>query len=405
MQAPTEPLRDEAAPAEVNADAQPAPIPVIPSPFEATSTLRSIAKPRLTGSIGAIGVTGALRERFEGLGYRVQDHDFTFNPWTGRFGLTIAGVILLIGSLVAAGTLYYAHPLISLITLGATLLLCLFVAFVLQRVLDRFGWGHVEGKNLLISKPGSRPHYLFMAHRDSKSQPMPLAFRGPAIVISIIAWCALAVLAIMTTVEPVPAKLIVAAGTFGVIAAVLLIFCWVENASPGALDNASGVTALIGVAERERDSADVAFLITDAEELGLAGARAIARQLPPVFGVINYDGIDDEGDFQIAEEFGWPRKMGKAPHLAAALLGAAAELELPARRRSVPFGILLDHIPIVKAGTPALTVMRGTLGSLRRVHRPIDDLEHMTGKGAADAVELSLRALHILRQRDADIPV
>jgi hypothetical protein len=372
--------------------------------FDPSEALRSIAKPRLTGSPGATEVTAQLRERFESLGYTVKDHDFTFNPWTGRFGVTIAGVVLLIGSLIAAATLNYTHPIVSLITLGVTLILCLFVAFGLQRLLDRIGWGHVQGKNLLISMPNARPHYVLMAHRDSKSQPMPLAFRGPAIVASIIGWSALVVLAILTLVQPVPGKLIVAAGTFAVVASVMLLFSWVENNSPGALDNASGVATLMGVAEAERDNTDVAYLITDAEELGLAGARAIARQLPAVYGVINFDGIDDRGDFQVVEEFGWPRKKGKAPHLAAALLGAAADLDLPAHRRSVPFGILLDHIPIVEAGTPALSVMRGTLASLRRVHRPIDDLGHMTGSGVDSAVQLTRGALRILRDRDATLP-
>jgi hypothetical protein len=31
-----------------------------------------------------------------------------------------------------------------------------------------------------------RPRYIVMAHRDSKSQPVPLAFRGPAIVLGVL---------------------------------------------------------------------------------------------------------------------------------------------------------------------------------------------------------------------------
>jgi hypothetical protein len=366
--------------------------------FDPGPSLQALCKPRLTGTPGAAQATSEVRERFEALGYRVTDHNFTFNPWLGRFGITIAGSFMLIGGFTAAATLYYGHPYYCLIALLSVLLLTLLLLSPIQHLLDRLHWGQVQGKNLLISREGSHPHYLLMAHRDSKSQPMPLAFRGPAIVIAGIAWAALAVLAALTIIEPVPARLIVIAGTLAVIGSVLLIFCWVENNSPGALDNASGVSALIGVAERENGNDDVAFLITDAEELGLAGARAIARHLPPVYGVINFDGLDDHGDFQVVEDFGWPRKTGKAPHLAAALLSAAAALDQPAQRRSVPFGIMLDHIPIVKAGTPALTVMRGTLASLRRVHRPIDDLNHMRGDGVSRAVELTCAALFLLRK-------
>ncbi len=371
--------------------------------FDPAPALQAIAIPRLTGSEGAATVTADLTARFEALGYNVREHDFTFNPWTGRWGITIAGTVLLIGGFVASSLLYYGHAIGALIALSVVLLLCLFVAFFLQRVLDRFKFGQVKGNNLLISAEGARPHYLLMAHRDSKSQPMPLAFRGPAIVVAGIAWIALFVLALMSTVELVQRSTIVAAGVLAVVAGVILIFSWVANNSPGALDNASGVATLLGVAERERGAGDVAFLVTDAEELGLAGARAIARQMPAVYGVINFDGIDDDGDFQVVEDFGWPRKRGKAPHLAAALLSAAAAIDVPAHRRSVPFGIMLDHIPIVEAGTPALTLMRGTLASLRRVHRPIDNLQRLTGAGITRAVELTCAALFLLRSREKDV--
>jgi hypothetical protein len=372
-------------------------------PFDPASTLAAIARPRLTGSEGAAEVESEIRARFEGLGYQVGEHDFTFNPWTGRWGITIAGIILFIGGFISASTLYYGHPVVALITLAVVFLLCMFVAFVLQRMLDRLNWGHTHGRNLLISREGSRPHYLLLAHRDSKSQPLPLAFRGPAIAVSAIAWLCLVVLAFVSLAEPVPGSLSVNAGTFAIIASVLLIFCWVENNSPGALDNASGIATLLGIAEREAGANDVAFLVTDAEELGLAGARAIARRIPAVYGAINFDGLDDHGEFQIVEDFGWPRRRGKAPHLAAALLSTAAALDLPAHRRSVPFGILLDHIPIVDAGTPALTVLRGSLKSLRRVHRPIDDLSRLSGDGVRSAVDLACGALFLLRQRERDV--
>jgi hypothetical protein len=371
--------------------------------FDPGDALRAIAIPRLTGSEGAATVTADVRARFEALGYRVTEQDFTFNPWTGRWGITIAGTILFAGGFAAASLLYFGHAVGAILVLVLVLSLCLGVAFLLQRLLDRLNIGQVKGKNLLVSSEGARPHYLLMAHRDSKSQPMPLAFRGPAIILSAIVWIALLVLALMSTVEPVSHSTVIVAGTLAVIAGVILIFSGVDNHSPGALDNATGVATLLGIAERDRATRDVAFLVKDAVVLGLAGARAIARQLPPVYGVINFDGLDDDGVFQVVEDFGWPRRRGKAPHLAAAILSAGAALDMQVQRRSVPFGIMLDHIPIVEGGTPALTLMRGTLASLRRVHRPIDDLNHLTGGGVTRAVALACGALHLLRTREKDV--
>jgi hypothetical protein len=260
-------------------------------------------------------------------------------------------------------------------------------------------WGERSGVNLFAVMPQRRPRFVVMAHRDTKSQPVPLAFRGPAIVIGIIVWAVLLVAAIAHTARPLPGSLIVTLGITGVVAGIILIFCWVNNRSPGALDNASGVVAALGVAARERDAGDVAFLITDAEELGLAGARAAAHQLPPLIGVINLDGLDDEGTFYVLERFGVLRKHGMAPHLAAALLEEAASRGEAADRRDMPWGIPVDHIPIAKAGIPALTLMRGTFESLRRVHLPGDDLEHLRGDGVERAIGLVSGALQRLREQ------
>jgi Zn-dependent M28 family amino/carboxypeptidase len=118
-----------------------------------------------------------------------------------------------------------------------------------------------------------------------------------------------------------------------------------------------------------------------------------------VFGVINLDGLDDTGTFYVFERFGIMRKKGLAPHLAVALLQEADALGLNADRRDLPFGIPVDHIPIVRAGVPALTVMRGTMKSLRRVHRPTDDLDHLRGDGVDKAIDLVSGALVRLRDQ------
>jgi hypothetical protein len=217
-------------------------------------------------------------------------------------------------------------------------------------------------------------------------------------------WLALVIMGVIGRYGTVEPWFFFALGVLGLLTGTILILCWADNESPGALDNASGVAALIGIAARERDHGDVAFLITDAEELGLAGARAVARQLPPVFGVINMDGLDDEGPFYVMERFGWPRR-GIAPHLAMALLSAAAQEEIVAIRRDVPLGILLDHMPVVDAGIPAVTLLRGSVRSLGRVHRVIDDLDHLKGDGVTAAVTLGSAALRILRTQESSRPV
>jgi len=54
-----------------------------------------------------------------------------------------------------------------------------------------------------------------------------------------------------------------------ILAALPSIFCWVRNDSPGAVDNASGVGAVLLAAASASSARDLGVLITSAEELGL----------------------------------------------------------------------------------------------------------------------------------------
>jgi hypothetical protein len=383
-----EPLRDTAGVSDSSA-------------FDAATVLQELVRPRLTGSDGAAETGAAIRARFEAAGYEVQERPFRFNPWPGRFGITAVGALYLIATFIATVFLYTNHPYGAIALLLILLFTVGLLAAFMRPAIDRLRWGDQEGMNLLALPRGGRPRYIIMAHRDSKSQPVPLAFRGPAIVLGIVAWVGLLIGALFHTARPIPGALILLLGVVAVLAGVILIFCWVDNNSPGALDNASGVAAAIGIAERESQHGDVAFLITDAEELGLAGARAAARDLPAVFGVINLDGLDDEGTFYVLERFGVLRKRGLAPHIAVALLLEADAIGEAADRRDLPFGIPVDHIPIVRAGIPALTLMRGTLQSMRRVHTRGDDLSQLRGHGVVRAVALVCGALVRLREQAA----
>lgn len=371
------------------------------TPFDAGEVIRALAIPRMTGGLNAGEVEAEIRRRFEALGYRIRDLPFKFSMTAGRFALTKMAALYTLGVLVAMLLLASDQPIGALVALASSLVLIgIGIQYMRRNGIAKLPWGHTEATNLWIQRESARPRYVFMAHRDSKSQVVPLSIRGPAIIVGIIAWIALVVLAVMSMARFVGMAPVLVAGMLAFVCGILLTVSWADDRSPGALDNASGLATLLGIAEREKAADDVAFLITDAEELGLAGARAIAPRMPAVFGVINVDGIDDHGTFHVMERFGWPRRKGLAPHLAAAILGSAAELDIRAQRRDVPFGILLDHMPIVEGGTPALSVMRGTLRSLHRVHRPADNAQRLSGSGAQDCVDLLCGALTQLRARD-----
>ena len=368
-----------------------------PPGSSAAEVLGALVRPRLVGSEGWTATRHALSERFSALGYTERLHHFSISPLPGRFCLPVLGMAVLLSSVLASPALEAGNRGVALAALTCGGLIAWAVAAGTARATDNWNFRRMDLANLWFQAPAARPRWLIVAHFDSKSQFVPLALRAVAIAAALGAWAGLLILVVLGGPISQSPVLLDGLGAIAIVAGVALLLSGAGNGSPGALDNGSGLATLLGIADRERAAADIAFLATDAEELGLAGARAIAQELPPLDGVINIDGIDDAGPFHLLERFGL-RHAGYAPHLAMALLLASRAMGVTAHRRDVPPGVLVDHMAFVRAGFPALTLMRGKLSSMARVHRPGDDLRHLRGAGVEEAVELVCAALHVLRR-------
>jgi Zn-dependent M28 family amino/carboxypeptidase len=226
---------------------------------------------------------------------------------------------------------------------------------------------------------------------------VPTLGRTAALVLALAAWAGLVAMALPGSGSAPPLEPVLAvAGTLAAVGA-LLVLSPARDASPGALDNGTGLAALLALASRTPP--DVAYLVTDAEELGLAGARAAVEQLPPVAGIINLDGLDDRGPIRIAERRG---QRAAARTVATALERNARALGIDVVRRPLPPFVLVDHEPLAAAGLPALTLLKGTWRSLLRVHRPTDTADRIDGTGAAEVASLVLSALGGLATPDAE---
>ncbi|MEJ2679418.1 MAG: M28 family peptidase [Gemmatimonadota bacterium] len=390
--------------------------PLRSSGADAAPLIRAFARPRLTGSSGAAAVERKLRARLETLGYGVESLPFEFSAWPAGRGVSVLAFILLAGASgawwllsqagtrageaagVAGGTtagaalgalgVVLATAAVALVGLGATSWAILNLPF-----------GRITGHNWLARRSHRPPTLLVMAHRDSKSQAVPTLVRTLAAGLAILGWLGLLVASLFGVFgAPQPwlahAGLAAAlAGGFGLLPAVT------GNTSPGALDNATGLAALLLVARDQREHDDVAFLITDAEEFGLAGAAAAVGK-PPLDGVrivINMDGLDDVGMIRVCEGRGFPTR-DRAPGLTAVLARSCGQLGLPVQTGPLPPGVLCDHIPFAAAGVPAVTLMRGDLRSLARVHRPSDAPQRLTGAGAEETARVVARALDEIRR-------
>lgn len=354
--------------------------------------LRDLARPRLFGTAGATHVATLVRARLEAAGLAVEVQGFRFSTWPGRFAVPVLGAVLLCAFAGAALLGLRDQAASAAAVLAATMLVLLPVPFLAGPAVMHLPFGRATGMNLLAVRPGATPRFLVVAHRDSKSQPVPLGLRIAAAAVVLFALPGALVAAVSGVVT-----VTLALSAAGIAASAILLACGVGNASPGALDNATGLAALLELAVREK-AGDVAFLVTDAEELALAGGRAAARAWTHAEAVINLDGLDDEGPLRILVGRGRAAVLRAAP-LQEALAAAARDRGQAVGTHTVPAGLMVDHLPFAAAGAPALTVMRGHTTALATVHRRKDAVGRLTGAGSMQVAAVVTAALATLRER------
>ena len=343
------------------------------------------AAPRPAGSEQEATARRYCAEVLTRLGFDVREERFEYSAAPGRWA-TPAGGALSIAAIAAAGHVgYRGDPGASLAIMVGVLAVGIPAAlWTARRGVLALPIARRRGVNLVATRGGPAPAVWLVAHLDSKSQPVPTAARALGIVSSVLTWVAAFAIAVLQWRGApvagwwVPVTLVALGAGLPVVASI------VGDHSPGALDNASGVATVLGVAER-LDSRAAGVLLTSAEELGLAGARAWAASRPP--GVaLNCDGVDDVGRL-ICMRSG--RTRGRA---VGALEAAAAETGVELQVRGVIPGLLVDAVALADAGWDTATLSRGTWGTLARVHRPSDDLRRLTGAGIDEAVRVMAAA-------------
>lgn len=259
-----------------------------------------------------------------------------------------------------------------------------------------FPWLKSRSANLIATR-GS-PRVWLVAHSDSKSQTIPMLARIGAVVVMFGAAALLGVTLLVAWVigmgnsEPIIVnRLVQVLAIVASVAAVPFVFCFTGNGSDGAVDNASGLLSVLLAARELPTRTDIGIVITSAEEFALAGARAYVESNQNLGVVINCDTIDDSGSFLCMAH---GRNRGTA---SAAVDTAAARLGLPVSVRGTIPGILADGIAFADAGWDAVTVSRGNLSTLARVHTSGDTRERLDGSGIAQAARLLAATIEELR--------
>ena len=272
---------------------------------------RELAVPRLVGTPNHLKVREILKRELRDRGFQVEEHAFTGRPARALFGVP----------------------------------------------------RQISGTNLIALRPSGRPavrpSVWLVAHYDAKGQPISMLVRLLGFLLLVIGLVGL-MTDFMTAV--------VALG----IGLVLVAQNRVTDNSPGAVDNASAlITILMTIDQLPRD-APVGVVFPEAEEYGLVGARALARDRAELFrdaAIINLDGMDDGGPVTVFAHRPGP-------------VGTAIARALDANRwRWLP--VIVDGIALRRVGSECATILKGGVATMMVVHTPRDTVDRVRLDGAA----------------------
>jgi hypothetical protein len=230
---------------------------------------------------------------------------------------------------------------------------------------------------------GTAPRVWLVAHVDSKSQLISTAVRTLGVVLLAASAHGL----VVSLVAPTSAGWI-AAGVFAAVGGLILVLAQVGANSDGAADNASGVVTVLEAAKLVSPTTSFGVLITDAEELALAGARAWVGDRTPGIA-LNCDTVDDEGRMVVMRYGGAADLADRARELARGEDPAVITI------RPIP-GVLTDSVAFRDAGWRTVTLSRGTIRTLNRIHTRRDSLDSLRGSGIPAAARVLARLVEEL---------
>ena len=344
--------------------------------------------PRPVCSEGESKARAYAEHTLQRLGFVVRYETFEFSTFPGRFATPVGGGLFALTIAAASWRALSGSDvavIASVLGIGVVVTIA-YAQWMMRRGVLDFPLLRLSSENLVAVRGTHEPKVWLVAHLDSKSQPVPSALRVGGVAVLVLG-LVLAVAGLLMTLAGVPARMLwLGALVTAVVGALPVLASVVGSDSDGALDNASGVAAVLAAAALVGRDVPCGVLLTSAEELGLAGARAWARA--HAAGVaLNCDGVDDEGELLIMYNGRIPTDVVSAVRTASAGQG---------RARRMPLGLLTDSTALADAGWRTVTVSHGSLKSLRRVHTKSDSLANLRGTSVDDVSVILARAAEAL---------
>jgi len=374
--------------------------------------LRSLSIPRRTGRPGERAAIDYLSRAYRSIDLPLSVEPFEFSAFPNEIGLRAVPVALWI-LLLAAMWLRVDYPAIALV-----LFLILFSLSIpgwrwiraIERLYD-FPFLKRRSANLVaVLKPEHVVGRLvLMAHYDTKSQSFPIYLRMIIQTSFTVGLFGIALLYLTFSLTGLrdwilylwlPVLLLS-------IPCFLIVFNFSGDESPGAVDNATGLALLIELARNLKAAGtkgiEVVFLMTGAEEEGLAGAIRFIQGRGREYGhhntyFVNLDGIGSPGGLILSSRYGLP-PVRTGGRLEGVLTKVAREAEIPVHNRYFPVSPGLDHIPVASHGFRAVSLTGSDFGRATfSIHTPGDLPENVDPEVLRDGYRLLYRLVRELEE-------
>jgi len=389
------------------------------NPHSARQHASTLAFPRLVGSPGEARAVRYIADQFRRSGLVVTEEPFGFStrPWSVlRVALALSAVTPLIAAWAVG-----RHPLLACLLSALPVTLGLLSSPLTLRLLAGAvrgaeevpgGDGLGRSRNLTARRPSDAgkdgPLVVLMAHYDSKGQGMSLPLRillfltfavgGVGLFLRTV-WAATLTL---SGIDPLSAGL----GLLAALSALATAPMRADNRSPGAVDNASGVGVLLGLAEAVGKDpqclpgAEIVFVATGAEEVGLQGAFAFLKGHAEELKsgrrvcVLNFDGPGVAGEVYASSKTGL---RPRSPRLTRLIREAGAAEGVRVRSPAFVIGAMADHFPFVREGIEAVTLAAFGRDSLT-IHTPRDTPDRLDAGTMGRVGRIALRVIRRIEE-------
>ncbi len=361
--------------------------------------VKALSIPRLVGSEGEEKAKNYIKHKIKEYGYTPNEEDVPTSTYKINFLQGVSNFMMVL-LFLASAWLFSINPLWFLISI-AVIFINIWLVSTGSVGMSQAPYVPKPWKNNIIhtqnlwaelkhdEKEDSKNEIIFVGHYDSKSTKV----NGLVRVLSygIMLACAIGILItgiigiILYLINQQPNSLlnvlIWVIGAVGALMGAILTGNIVGNKSPGSADNATAVSILLEAMRYFKNhppaKANITFLFSAAEEIGLTGAYYFIKRRftrtrfsPDHTFIINYDMAGAEGKIILNEAIGIPKK-----HCSKMMTGLlddiSEEQDIPYKKVYLPVGGWTDAIPFIERGYETTTLSGGPIHD---VHSTKDDI-------------------------------